>query len=328
MRIFRGVRAHTSEPCVLTIGNFDGVHLGHKALLARVRQKADELGLPATVLCFEPHPREFFAPESAPPRLCSMWRKMALLQAAGMDQICMQHFDADFAGLDALAFVERVLVEGLQVRHLMIGDDFRFGRGRGGDFEALQKAGEYYGFTVEAMHTQEVAGERVSSSAVREALQKGEIEHATRLLGDPFVVEGWVQHGDKIGRTIGYPTANIRMRQETLPLSGIFAVTVDGGPLKQHVGAASIGYRPTIGAGLALRVEVFLLDFSGDLYDERLTVRFWHKLRDEMKFDSLDALKAAIGKDCDDVRAWFAGIGFTAEDAEVRRGSQRKTDAN
>ena len=306
MRIFRGIRAHISEPCVLTIGNFDGVHLGHKALLARVRAKAAELGLPATVLCFEPHPREYFAPDTAPPRLCSMWRKLALLQAAGVDQICVQPFNAMFAELDAETFIHQVLVEGMQVRHLMIGDDFRFGRARQGDFAALEAAGRQYGFTVEAMPTQTVQDERVSSSAVREALQAGEIEHATRLLGEPFVVEGWVQHGDKIGRTIGFPTANIRMRQQTLPLSGIFAVTVDGGGLKHAVGAASIGYRPTIAEGLALRVEVFILDYSGDLYGERLSVRFWHKLRDEMKYDSLDALKAAIGKDCDDVRAWFA----------------------
>lgn len=306
MRIFRGIRAGTSEPCVLTIGNFDGVHLGHKALLEHLRAKAAELGLPATVLCFEPHPREFFTPETAPPRLCSMWRKMALLQAAGVDQICMQRFDATFAALDAEAFIQQIIVDGLQTRHLIIGDDFRFGHSRSGDLALLAAAGRKSGFTVEAMDTQEVAGERVSSSAVRAALQAGDLERATRLLGDPFVVEGWVQHGDKIGRTIGFPTANIRMRQETLPLSGIFAVTVDGGPLKHAVGAASIGYRPTIGAGLSLRVEVFILDFSGDIYGEKLSVRFWHKLRDEKKYDSLDALKAAIDKDCDDVRAWFA----------------------
>lgn len=306
MQIFRGVRAETSEPCVLTIGNFDGVHRGHKALLERVRAKANELGLPATVLCFEPHPREYFAPDTAPPRLCSMWRKMALLQAAGVDQICMQRFDAGFAALAPEAFIRKAIIDGLQARHLIIGDDFRFGKGRAGDFAMLQAAGREAGFAVESMGTLEVEGERVSSSAVRAALQAGEIEHATRLLGEPFVVEGWVQHGDKIGRTIGFPTANIRMRQDTLPLSGIFAVTVDGGPLKHAVGAASIGYRPTIAAGLSLRVEVFILDFSGDLYGERLSVRFWHKVRDEKKFDSLDALKAAIGKDCDDVRAWFA----------------------
>ncbi|MDQ7989267.1 MAG: bifunctional riboflavin kinase/FAD synthetase [Candidatus Dactylopiibacterium sp.] len=307
MRIFRSIRARLSEPCVLTIGNFDGVHLGHKALLRQLRRVASRTGLPATVLCFEPHPREFFAPESAPPRLCSMWRKMALLQEAGVDQVCMQRFDAAFAGLDADAFVRQVLVDGLQVRHLIVGDDFRFGRARSGDFLALKQAGERHGFTVEAMGTLEADGERVSSSAVREALQAGRIEHATHLLGEPFVVEGWVEHGDKIGRTIGFPTANIRMRQPTLPLSGIFAVSVDGGPLRHAAGAASIGYRPTIGAGLALRVEVFVLDFEGDLYGEKLSVRFWHKLRDEAKFESLDALKTAIGKDCDDVRAWFSG---------------------
>ena len=323
MRIYRGIRAKTSEPCVLTIGNFDGVHLGHKALLARVRAKADELGLPATVLCFEPHPREFFAPDTAPPRLCSMWRKMALLQAAGVDQICMQRFDAGFSALSAEDFIRHVIVDGLQARHLMVGDDFRFGRDRSGDFAALQAAGERHGFTVEAMHTLEVQGERVSSSAVREALLRGEIEHATRLLGEPFVVEGWVQHGDKIGRSIGFPTANIRMRQSTLPLSGIFAVTVDGGPLKGAVGAASIGYRPTIGEGLALRVEVFVLDFTGDLYGERLSVRFWHKLRDEKKYDSLEALKAAIGKDCEDVRDWFLNSkAFTAKAQRSAKGRE------
>ncbi|MET7013764.1 bifunctional riboflavin kinase/FAD synthetase [Uliginosibacterium flavum] len=306
MRVFRSIPPLGKQPCVLTIGNFDGVHLGHKALLAQLRAKAAELGLPATVLCFEPHPREFFAPDSAPPRLCSVWRKLALLQAGGVDQIWVQRFDADFSALGADAFIKQVLVDGLQVRHLMIGDDFRFGRGRDGDFAALKAAGEHYGFGVEAMHTQTVAGERVSSSAVREALLAGDMEHASRLLGEPFAVEGWVVHGDKIGRTIGYPTANIRMRQHTLPLSGIFAVTVDGGPLKNAIGAASIGYRPTIGAGLALRVEVFVLDYSGDLYGERLSLRFHHKVRDEMKFDSLDALTTAIGKDCDAVRAWFA----------------------
>lgn len=306
MRVFRSIPPLGKQPCVLTIGNFDGVHLGHKALLAQLRAKAAERDLPAAVLCFDPHPREFFAPDGAPPRLCSVWRKLALLQAAGVDQIWVQRFDVDFAQLSADEFIKRILVDGLQVRHLMIGDDFRFGRGRSGDFAALKAAGEIYGFTVQAMPTQAVKGERVSSSAVREALLAGDMEHATRLLGEPFVVEGWVVHGDKIGRTIGYPTANIRMRQHTLPLSGIFAVTVDGGSLKNAIGAASIGYRPTIGEGLALRVEVFVLDYSGDLYGERLSLRFHHKVRDELKFESLDALTTAIGKDCDAVRAWFA----------------------
>jgi riboflavin kinase / FMN adenylyltransferase len=290
---------------VLTIGNFDGVHLGHKALLARLRSRAQELGLPATVLCFEPHPREFFAPDNAPPRLCSVRRKLELLETAGVDRVCVQSFDAPFAALDAEEFVRKVLIDGLQVRHLMIGDDFRFGRGRQGDFGVLQAAGTKYGFGVEAMQTQEADGERVSSSAIREAFLAGNIEHATRLLGEPFVVSGRVHHGDEIGRTIGYPTANIGLGQATLPLSGIFAVSVDGGPLHQAMGAANVGVRPTIGDKLALRLEVFVLDYSGDLYGQRLRVRFHHKVRDEEKFDSLEALTTAIDEDCRKVRAFF-----------------------
>lgn len=305
MQVFRSLPVQGKRPCVLTIGNFDGVHLGHKALLARLRAKALELDLPATVLCFEPHPREFFAPDTAPPRLCSVWRKLALLQGAGIEQICVQRFDADFAALDADTFVRDVLVEGLQVRHLMIGDDFRFGSGRDGDFTALQAAGKRYGFGVEAMHTLTIAGERVSSSAVREALQNGEIEHATRLLGEPFVVDGRVQQGLQIGRTLDFPTANIGLRQPSLPLSGIFAVTVEGGPLHNAIGAANVGVRPTIGEKLALSLEVFIQDFSGDLYGERLSVRFHHKIRDEVKFDSITALKMAIADDCRRVRTYF-----------------------
>ena len=229
MQVFRRVPALAASPSVLTIGNFDGVHLGHKSLLARLKQKANALGLPATVLCFEPHPREFFAPDNAPPRLTNLRRKLELMEEAGVDQVFIQRFDNAFASLDAQAFVDRILVKGLQVRDLMIGDDFRFGKGREGDFAALMAAGQQYGFEVEAMDTLIIAEERASSSAVRDALLAGEIEHATRLLGEPFVLEGRVLHGDKIGRTIGFPTANIHLKQNSLPLSGIFAVTVDGG---------------------------------------------------------------------------------------------------
>lgn len=309
MQVFRRVPANAASPAVLTIGNFDGVHLGHKSLLARLRQKAALLRLPATVLCFEPHPREFFAPESAPPRLTCLRRKLELLEEAGVDRVFIQRFDTAFASLDADAFIDRILVRGLQTRDLMIGDDFRFGRSRQGDFASLLAAGRKYGFEVEAMDTLTVADERASSSAVREALLAGEIEHATRLLGEPFVLEGRVLHGDKIGRTIGFPTANIHLRQTSLPLSGIFAVTVDGGPLRQAIGAASVGVRPTIGDRLALRVEVFVLDFGGDLYRHRLRIRFWHKVRSEQKYPTLEALKAAIQDDCAQVRRFFSERG-------------------
>ena len=306
MLLSRKIPIEAQEACVLTIGNFDGVHRGHRALLTRLTDKARELGLPATVLCFEPHPREFFAPASAPPRLCSLRRKLQLFAQAGVDRVIVQRFDAHFAALDANDFIEQVLVRGLQVRHLMIGDDFRFGRGRDGNFAALQAAGERVGFAVEAMHTLEIAEERVSSSAVREALQAGDIEHATRLLGEPFALEGRVQHGDQIGRTISFPTANLQLRQPSLPLSGVFAVRVDGGPLRGAMGAASIGIRPTVGEKLALRLEVFVLDFSGTLYGERLRLSFRHKVAEQRKFDSLAALQTAINGYCDEVRAYFA----------------------
>lgn len=306
MHVSRGIPTQGDHPCVLTIGNFDGVHLGHKALLARLRSRAQEFDLPATVLCFEPHPREFFSSESAPPRLCSVRRKLELLRAAGVDQVCVAGFDAPFASLEADEFISKVLVNGFHIRHLLIGDDFRFGRARSGDFTVLQKAGEKLGFSVESMHTLKVETERVSSSAVREALLGGRVEHAEYLLGEPFVVSGRVRHGDQIGRTIGYPTANIGLAQTTLPLSGIFAVSVNGGPLHDALGAANVGVRPTIGDKLALRLEVFVFDYAGDLYGERLTVRFHHKIRDEEKFNSLETLTTAIDEDCRQVRKYFS----------------------
>ncbi|MFT4171504.1 MAG: bifunctional riboflavin kinase/FAD synthetase [Rhodocyclaceae bacterium] len=306
MLVYRGVPPVSDTPCVLTIGNFDGVHLGHKALLSQLKSRARALGLPASVLTFEPHPREFFAPDSAPPRLTSLRRKLELLEGEGIDHVYVQRFSRRFAALTAEQFVDGVVVKGLRARHLIIGDDFCFGQGRQGNFATLQAAGALRGFQVEAMHTVELDGERVSSSAVRSAMQAGDMDHANRLLGEPFDVIGRVMHGDKIGRTIGFPTANIQLTQKSMPLSGIFAVTVDGGPLKGAMGAASIGVRPTIGERLALRLEVYILDFDGDLYHQRLSVRFLKKIRSEAKFSSLAELTAAIEQDCKDVRGFFA----------------------
>lgn len=306
MQVFRGLPTYSDNPCVLTIGNFDGVHQGHQALLARLRDKARALGLPATVLTFEPLPREYFAPQAAPPRLVGLRRKLELFAEQGVDRVYVCRFDATVAALDAQAFIDRILVRGLRTRYMIIGDDFRFGRGRGGDFALLKQTGALQGFQVDAMHTVDVAGERVSSSAIRDAMLDGDLPHANRLLGHPYEVVGRVLHGDKIGRTIGFPTANVQLKQRTMPLTGIFAVTVEGGPLREARGAASIGVRPTIGDRLALRLEVFILDFAGDLYHQRLRVKFWQKIRNEEKYASLEALKAAIDKDCEDVRAYFA----------------------
>jgi riboflavin kinase/FMN adenylyltransferase len=267
---------------------------------------ARELALPATVLTFEPHPRELFAPDQAPARLASMRDKLELLAECGVDRVHVCRFDRKLAGLTAEQFIERILVRGLSVRHLIIGDDFRFGKARGGDFTLLQNAGHAHRFVVEAMRTVDFGGLRVSSSAVRDALAAGDIERAELLLGRPFVIAGRVMDGKKIGRTIGFPTANIQVRRKRLPLSGVFAVTVSGIDSVPLAGAANIGVRPTVAEGLKPVLEVHLLDFDRDIYGAHVDVNFLHKLRAEAKFDSLDSLKAQIARDVADVRAFFA----------------------
>ena len=290
---------------VLTIGNFDGVHLGHRALLAELTAKARELALPATVLTFEPHPRELFAPDQAPARLASLRDKIELLADCGVDRVHVCRFNRKLAALSAEQFVERILVQGLSLRHLIVGDDFRFGKGRGGDFALLQRMGREHRFAVEAMHTVDFGGIRVSSSAVREALAAGNIEHAEELLGRSYVIAGRGMDGKKIGRTLGFPTANIQVRRKRLPLSGVFAVTVSGLAAQPLPGAANIGVRPTLAAGLKPVLEVHLLDFDRDIYGTHVDVNFLHKLRDEAKYDSLDELKAQIARDVAAVRALF-----------------------
>lgn len=307
MLVFRRIPAQASTPTVLTIGNFDGLHLGHRTMLARLATKACDLSLPAAVLTFEPHPRELFTPEQAPARLTSLREKLALLEACSVDRTYVCRFDRKLAALSADAFIDDLLVRGLGVRHVIIGDDFRFGRGRAGDFAMLEQAGAKNGYTCEAMHTVEVDGERVSSSAVRDALAAGDLEHAARLLGRPYVIAGHVVHGNKVGRQIGFPTANIQLKRKRLPLTGIFAVTVSGLEKRHLPGAASLGVRPTLGQGLQPVLEVYLFDFDRDIYGAHLTVHFLHKLRDEAKFASLDALKAQIARDVANTKEYFHG---------------------
>ena len=307
MQVFRGIPARASHSTVLTIGNFDGVHRGHRALLARLTGLAKQAGLPAAVMTFEPNPREFFAPQSAPARLASLREKLQLLAECGVDQAYVCAFNKRFAALTADAFVERI-VRGLGVRHLMIGDDFRFGKGRTGDFALLQQAGKEHGFGVEAMETLVHEGERVSSSAVREALDAGDLEHAERLLGRPYCISGRVIHGQKLGRKLGYATANIQLKRLKAPLSGIFVVTVDGIGARQYEGVASLGVRPTVSASGKPTLEVYIFDFEGDLYRAHLRVNFLHKLRDEAKFDSLDALQSQIARDVADAKAHHAAL--------------------
>ena len=306
MQVFRGIPERASQSSVLTIGNFDGVHRGHQALLKMLTDKARSLALPAVVLTFEPHPREYFSPADAPARLASLREKLLLLAACGVDRVHVCRFDARFAAVPADEFIERILVRGLAVRHLIIGDDFRFGAKRRGDFAQLKAEGASHRFAVEAMPTLDVEGERVSSSAVREALAAGELAHAARLLGRPYSIAGRVVHGDKIGRKLGYPTVNIQMKHRRPALSGIFAVGVEGLAPHPIAGVASIGVRPTITDSGRPTLEVHLFDWDRDCYGAHLRVHFLNKQRDEAKFESLDALTAQIARDADDARAWFA----------------------
>lgn len=305
MLVLRGIKTPAPGPTVLTIGNFDGLHLGHQALLGQLTRTARNLGLPAAVLTFEPHPREFFDPASAPARLTTLREKLELLQRFGADLICVCPFNAALAALSAKDFIDQVLVRTLQVRHLIIGDDFRFGARRSGDFSLLAETGPALGFGVEAMESVVQDGERASSSGVRQALGVGDMERAARLLGRPYSIDGRVVHGKKLGRQLGFATANIRIKHDPLPLSGVFAVQVEGAGPSPLTGVANLGVRPTVGGELAPLLEVHLFDFSGDIYGAHLSVSFLHKLRDEMKFPGFDALLAQIRQDAEEARHYF-----------------------
>jgi riboflavin kinase/FMN adenylyltransferase len=290
--------------CALTIGNFDGVHRGHRALIERVTAKARELELVSCVLTFEPHPRELFDPKAAPARLTRLRDKLDLIESAGVERVHVARFDRRFASLSPERFVGDVLVNGLATRWLLVGRDFRFGARRAGDFAALAAAGARHGFEVESMADVLFEGTRVSSSAVRAALAAGEFDAAERLLGHPYTISGRVAHGAKLGRSLGFPTANIVLRRPP-PLSGIFVVEVDGlGP-----GVASIGRRPTVNPVPLPLLEVHLFDWERDLYSEHLRVRFLKKLRDERKYDGLDALREAIAHDARQARDYFVNHG-------------------
>ncbi|WP_312200344.1 bifunctional riboflavin kinase/FAD synthetase [Stutzerimonas balearica] len=300
--------------CVATIGNFDGVHRGHQAILARLRERAAELGLPSCVVIFEPQPREFFAPDKAPARLTRLREKLCLLEQQGIDQVLCLAFNRRLRELSAAEFVHAVLVEGLAVRHLEVGDDFRFGCDRAGDFDFLLRAGAAEGFSVEAATTIEVDGQRVSSTRLREVLARGDLQAAQALLGRPFSLTGRIVHGQKLGRQLGAPTANVQLKRRSTPLSGVFMVSLvlDGSP---HPGVANIGMRPSVRSDGQPHLEVHLLDLQADLYGRRAQVVFHHKLRDEQRFASLEALKAAISADIAAARDyWRASLSTMSQD--------------
>lgn len=306
MQVIRGIPERAARASVLTIGNFDGVHRGHQALLQLLTGKARELGIAATVLTFEPHPREFFSPANAPARLASLREKLLLLAAAGVDRTHVCRFDERFAAVSADRFVTDFLVRGLDVRHLIIGDDFRYGTRRSGDFAHLQRAGANHGFVVEAMHTIEIGAERVSSSAVRHALACGDLTRAEHLLGRPYSIAGRVMSGKRIGRQLGFPTANIQMKHRRPALAGVFAVSVEGLAPHPIAGVANIGLRPTVANTERPILEAHLFDWNQDCYGAHIRVHFQHKLRDEVRFASLDELTAQITRDARQARDWFA----------------------
>lgn len=309
MKILRGLPslARFNQSCVVTIGNMDGVHLGHQAVLGQLAEKAAVLDLPTVVVIFEPQPQEFFAKTQAPARLYRFREKIEALRRFSVDYVLCLPFNARLAAMRAEAFVRDVLVEGLGVNYLVIGDDFRFGYQREGNFETLLAAGETYGFQVAKMHSFTVDGERVSSTAIRQALARGDIAEVEKFIGRPYRMSGRVIRGDARGRQLGFPTANLALHREVSPVQGVFAVEmfgIDGEPVP---GVANVGTRPTFDGKSRALLEVHLLDFNQQIYGQHVQVTFLHKIRAEQKFASLEALVAQIKRDVEEARR-FHGI--------------------
>ena len=288
--------------CVLSIGNFDGVHLGHQQILARLINKSTELGLPSVVMLFEPQPREFFAKKvddltacNVPARLMRLRDKLKYLEKSGIDFVLCVRFSERFAKLTAEEFIQDLLVKQLKVRYLSVGDDFRFGAKRAGDYHTLQEAGKTFDFTVEESHTHSFEQDRISSSLIRELLQKDKLALVEKLLGKPYSIAGRVAHGNKLGRTIGFPTANIMLNRLVVPIHGVYIVSVET-KTGTYQGIANVGNRPTINGTKPL-LEVHIFDFNRSIYGEAIEVRFIKKLRNEVKFSNFEALKQQIEKD-------------------------------
>jgi len=321
MKIFRGFHhPGIASACALTIGNFDGVHRGHQAMLALLNSEARHRGVPSCVMSFEPHPRDYFAavahkPELAPARIATLRDKLTELARCGVDQCVVLPFNAQLSALSPQAFIDEVLAGGLGARYVLVGDDFRFGAKRAGDYALLDAAGQRQGFDVARMNSYEVHGLRVSSSAVREALGRGDMDGAARLLGRPYSISGHVVHGRKLGRELGFHTLNLRFAHWKPAASGIFAVRVHGLHGEPLPGVANLGVRPSLDPGDVnggrVLLETHCLDWPAHLgaegaYGKIIRVELLHKLHDELKYDGLDALTAGIARDCDNARAYFA----------------------
>jgi len=308
MELVRGL--HNLRPehrgCAATIGSFDGIHLGHQAVLTQLAAQGRERRLPVTLITFEPQPREYFMPEEAPPRLTRFREKLEVLQHCGIDRVVCLRFNTWLASLTADEFIQRVMLDGLAVKYLVVGDDFRFGKGRIGDYALLEQTGKIHGFPVVTMPTFNVGNHRVSSTRIRVALNEGDFSSAEALLGRPYWMSGRVAHGDKRGRTIGFPTANIFLHRNAVPVDGVFAVEMCGIDDRPIAGVANVGTRPTVDGSRAL-LEVHLFDFDRDIYGRHVQVSFLKKLRPERKFESFELLKRQIERDAEQARAFFRG---------------------
>lgn len=306
MELIRGL--HNLRPrhreCVTSIGAFDGVHLGHRAVLQQLVEKGRQLNLPTVVVVFEPLPREFFAPEKAPSRLMSFREKFVALKALGIDRVLRIHFTPAFRQLNAEEFIQQVFVRGLASRYVIVGDDFRFGHDRTGNFAVLQSAGRENDFEVVATSTFEIDKERVSSTRIRKALESADFELAENLLGRPYSIIGKVMLGQQLGRTLDAPTANVEPHRIRVALAGVYAVKVLFNE-KQYYGVANVGIRPTVNDRVKAILEVHLLDFNDNIYGKTIEVVFCKKIRDEKKFDSFDELKKSIHQDFFDGREYF-----------------------
>jgi riboflavin kinase/FMN adenylyltransferase len=308
MLIRRGLTPcqHDDRGCAVAIGNFDGLHLGHQAILAVLTERGREAGVPAAVLTFEPHPREYFAPAQAPARLMCMRDKAEALARFGVAEMRVLRFDAALAGMDADTFIEQVLVRAMRAKRVVIGEGFRFGHGRGGDAALLRRAGISRGFWVDEIVPRDQGGRTVSSTRVREALAAGRLDDARALLGRAFRISGRVIAGQALGRRLGFPTANIRLHRRVSPVAGIFAVRVSGAGIASQAGVASVGTRPTVG-GTEWLLEAHVFGFEGDLYRHRLDVDFVARLRDERKFADLGAMTEEMLRDAARARALLDG---------------------
>jgi riboflavin kinase/FMN adenylyltransferase len=297
MEILRHFPKLATAPCVLAIGNFDGVHIGHQTVFQRLNEQAAALNISSCVMTFEPHPREFFTPQQAPVRLTSLREKLELLEATGIKKVHVCHFDAAFAAMSAEAFMADILHQALAVKRVMVGEDFRFGSKRSGDLNTLKTGGAALGFDAEPIAPVMLAGERISSTAVRQALATGNLTLAKTLLGRDYSISGHVVHGDKLGRELGYPTANVQMHHNQPPLTGIYAVRMNGIGNSELPGVASLGVRPTVKTNGKPTLEVHLFDFNHDIYNQHVRVHFLRKIRDELKFANVEELKSQMRLD-------------------------------